>query len=278
MTPWPTIGQPPGDACESTRATAAHGQSFAKPFVHDDGDTRSLHFTLDELQSRMNKRHPWRLEVDYTRTMLGFLLLVREPASIVMVGLGGGSLAKFCYRQLPACRITVVEINPHVIALRRDFCVPDNDARFEVLQGDGAAFVAEPGRSVDVLLVDGFDHAGQPDALCSQRFYDNCFSALSPEGVLAVNLHYDDARYPLWAERIRRSFGGNAVEIPAPEKSNCIVFASRGAPLSPRHIKLHTTLARLSSDAKAELKPEFSRMVWAMKDLPASCWRSPADE
>ena len=267
MTPWPTISKPPCDVCESTRATAAHGQSFARPFVHNNGDTRSLHFTLDELQSRMNKRHPWRLEVDYTRTMMGFLLLVPEPASIAMVGLGGGSLAKFCYRQLPACRTTVVEINPYVIALCRDFCVPDDDARFEILQGDGAAFVAASGRSVDVLLVDRFDHAGQSDALCSQRFYDHCFSALTPEGVLAVNLHYDDGGYPLWVERIRRSFGGNAVEIPALEKGNCIVFASRGAPLSPRRLKLQASLARLSSDARAELKPEFARMVWAMKDL-----------
>lgn len=265
MTPWPTIDKPPGGG--DAAAKAAHAQSFAKPFVHEDDDTKSLHFTLGELQSRMNKRHPWGLEVDYTRTMMGFLLLVPEPASISMVGLGGGSLAKFCYRQLPDCRITVVEINPHVIALRRDFCVPDDDARFKVLLGDGVAFVATPGRSVDVLLVDGFDHAGQPDALCSQSFYDDCFSALTPEGVLAVNLHYDDDSYPVWAERIRRSFGGNAVEIPALEKSNCIVFASRGAPLSPRRIKLQTSLARLSSDARAELKPEFTRMVWAMKDL-----------
>ena len=265
MTSWPSLDTLPDD--QSANARPVDGQGFVKPFVYDDGDTRSLHFTLDELQSRMNKRRPWGLDVDYTRTMMGFLLLVPAPTSVAMLGLGGGSLAKFCYRQLPACRITVVEINPHVIALRRDFCVPDNGARFEVLQGDGAAFVAGPGHSLDVLLVDGFDHAGQPAALCSQRFYDDCFSALAPEGVLVVNLHHDDARYPLWAERIRRSFGGNAVEIPALEKSNCIVFASRGAPLSPRRIKLQTSLARLGSDARAELKPEFTRMVWAMKDL-----------
>ena len=161
----------------------------------------------------------------------------------------------------------MVEINPHVIALRRDFCVPDDDARFEVLEGDGAAFVANAGHSVDVLLVDGFDHTGQPDALCSHAFYDDCFSALAPDGVMAVNLHYNDASYALWAERIRRSFGGNAVEIPALEKSNCIMFASRGAPLSPRSIKLQTSLARLGNDARTELKAEFTRIVWAMKDL-----------
>ena len=252
---------------QGTDALTAHEPDFAEPFVQEDGHTRSLHFTHGELQSRMDKRKPWSLEVDYTRTMMAFLLLVPEPASIAMIGLGGGSLAKFCYRHLPDCHITVVEINPHVIALRRDFCVPDDDARFEVLQADGAAFAAAPGRSVDVLLVDGFDYTGQPAALCSQGFYDDCFLALSPQGVLAVNLHHDDANYALWAERIRRSFGGNAVEIPSPEKSNCIVLASRGAPLSPRRIKLQTSLARLGGAARAELKPEFNRVVWAMKDL-----------
>ena len=50
----------------------------------------------------------------------------------------------------------------------------------------------------DVLLVDGFDHAGQPAALCTQRFYDDCFAALRADGVLVVNLHYDHPDYPLW--------------------------------------------------------------------------------
>lgn len=242
-------------------------QAFLQPLVCDDGSAKSLHFTMAELQSRMNKASPWQLEVDYTRTMMGFLLLKPAPAHIVMVGLGGGSLAKFCYRQLPGCRITVVEINPHVIALRRDFAVPDDDARFQVILDDGAAFVAAQAGRCDVLLVDGFDHAGQPEALCSPQFYDDCFAALTPDGVLAVNLHYDDADYPLRAARLARSFGGNAVEVPAPEKSNCIVFAARGAPLSPRRISLPASLAGLDREARGLLRPELARVAWALKDL-----------
>lgn len=245
-------------------------QPHVKPFVCDDGSAQSLHFTLGELQSRMSKASPWQLDVDYTRTMMGFLLLRPAPAHIVMVGLGGGSLAKFCYRQLPGSRVTVVEINPHVIELRRHFQVPEDDERFQVLLGDGAAWLAAQPAACDVLLVDGFDHQGQPAALCSQRFYDDCFAALTPDGVLAVNLHHDDADYPVWAERLQRSFGGNAVEIPAPEKSNCIVLASRGAPLSPRRISLTRSLSGLDSEARQQLKAEFARIAWAMKDLDDS--------
>ena len=268
MTSWPTIDKlAPG---MSASAAAPDAQGLVKPFVHDDGQVKSLHFSMSELQSRMNTQKPNQLEVDYTRTMMGFLLLQSAPASIGMVGLGGGSLAKFCYFQLPASCLTVLEINPHVIALRREFSVPDDDARLEVLEADGAAYLATQTARFDVLLIDGFDHQGQPAALCSQVFYDDCFAALKPDGVLAVNLHCDNADYPLWVARLQRSFGGNACEIPALEKSNCIVFAARmdsGIVISPQRINLQASLSVLTPEARRQLKPEFARITWRMKDL-----------
>jgi spermidine synthase len=266
MNPWPLLDSLPPtrpDAAEEDGQVRAH----MKPFVSEDSEGLSLHFTITELQSRMNKSSPWHLDVDYTRTMMGFLLLKPAPARIAMVGLGGGSLAKFCHRQLPGCHMTVVEINPHVIALRSEFCLPDDDERLAVIEGDGAAYMALHTGSFDVLLIDGFDHQGQPAALCSQVFYDDCLAALKTDGVLTVNLHYDDADYPLWVARIQRSFGGNVVEIPAVEKSNCIIFASRGGPLSPHGLSLQAGLSALEPEARKQLKPEFARILWTMKDL-----------
>ena len=240
---------------------------YARPFVLDDGASRSLHFTLGELQSRMRLDSPCALEVDYTRTMMGFLLFNPAPAHIGMIGLGGGSIAKFCHRFLPASRMTVLEINPHVIALRNDFQVPPDDERFEVLAADGAMYLQSHAPRYAVLLVDGFDHDGQPAALCSQRFYYDCLAALPDGGVLAVNLHYDHPDYPLLFERLRRSFGGNVVEIVTLEKSNSIVFARKGAPISPQALSLGASLAGLDAQARAMLKPELARMLWQMKNL-----------
>ncbi|MES2189675.1 MAG: fused MFS/spermidine synthase [Pseudomonadota bacterium] len=238
----------------------------AIPFVRDDAGTKSLHFSLDELQSRMDSRKPWQLEVDYTRTMMGFLMFRPAPLRIGMVGLGGGSLAKFCYRELPDCRITVAEINPHIIALRREFMIPDDDDRLTVLECDGAVFVSTHGDGFDALLVDGFDAQGQPAALCSQAFYDDCARALSPDGVLAVNLHHDSADYASCVARLQRSFSGNVTEVVAPEKSNCIVFASRSQLPGRRHIDLRTALSGMGREARKQLQPEFARMVWCMTD------------
>jgi spermidine synthase len=99
---------------------------FQAPFIVEDQQTRSLHFTHGELQSSMLLERPDELQVDYTRTMMGFLLLNPAPRTIAMIGLGGGSLAKFCHRHLPGAHMTVVDNNPGVIALRRQFGIPDD--------------------------------------------------------------------------------------------------------------------------------------------------------
>lgn len=235
---------------------------YEHPFVREDGASRSLHFTLGELQSRMLMHQPWRLDVDYTRTMMAFLLFQPAPAHIGMIGLGGGSLAKFCHRHLRASRITVLEINPHVIALRRDFQIADDDARLQVIATDGALYLQSEKPAFDVLLVDGFDHEGQAAALCSQCFYDDCFAGLPDDGLLVVNLHAEHPDYPVLAARISRSFSGNTVEVMAAEKSNCIVFACKGRALSARAISLQRSLHGLEAHAQREIKPELARVSW----------------
>ena len=237
------------------------------PFVRNDGAGKSLHFTLGELQSRMLTAKPWQLQLDYTRTMMGFLLFHPAPARIGMIGLGGGSIAKFCHHFLPASKMLVLEINPYVIALRQEFQVPDDDERLQVIAADGALFLRSEAPVFDVLLVDGFDHQGQPAALCTPGFYADCLASLAPDGVLAVNLHYDHPDYPLLVELIRRGFGGNAVDVLALEKSNSVVFASRGQSIAPRSMSVRRALAGLAEGARRQLKPELERIVWQMKDL-----------
>jgi spermidine synthase len=239
---------------------------FHRPFVVDDGIARSLHFTRGELQSRMLTHSPWQLALDYTRTMMGFLLFNPAPAHIGMVGLGGGSLARFCHRFLPASRMTVLEINPHVIALRDEFEVPGDGERFQVVAADAALYLRTEAPRYDVLLVDGFDHEGQPAALCTQRFYDDCLDALPGGGVLAVNLHYGHPDYPLLLARISRSFGGHALEVISAEQSNSIVFARKGRSMSPRRLSLAGSLAALAPEARAQLRPDLARMLWQMRE------------
>ena len=99
-----------------------------------------------------------------------------------MIGLGGGSMAKWCHRYLPRTDITAVEINPHVIALRDRFYIPPDDQRFRVLCENGTDYVARVTEETDVLIVDGFDINGQPPELCSQGFYRRVLSFIDSFG------------------------------------------------------------------------------------------------
>ncbi len=201
----------------------------AKPFVSRTPTTLSLHFSIDQVQSRMDVRDPTALDLEYSRTMMGFLIFEPDPANIAMIGLGGGSLAKFCYRHLPKCRIQVVEINPHVIALREKFRVPQDNARFNIIEDDGAEFLRLTSERFSVLLVDGYDSEGFAESLSSQDFYDSCFEKLAEGGQLVINLHADLLNHVQQVERIRRSFKGEALTINDRLRGNLVVFARRGA-------------------------------------------------
>lgn len=214
------------------------------PFIREEGNSKSLHFSVNLLQSRMHNSRPDELDLDYTRTMMGFLILNPQPRHVAMIGLGGGSLAKYCYRHLPAAKITVVEINPHVIALRKEFLIPDDNERFTVIEANGADYVRTAEPDIDVLLVDGYDHRGQPPQLCSQDFYENCRGVLTDQGVMAVNLHDTHPLYELFIDRIGRSFDHNIAEVYGNRDGNVIVFAGHKITISPHSFRNNIQFSR----------------------------------
>lgn len=235
----------------------ANAQDHVKPFVYETLTTKALYFSISEIQSRMQTLQPQALDLDYTRTMMGFLLFNSRPETLGMIGLGGGSLAKFCHAHLPQARIDVVEINPHVIALRDSFHVPADDARFRIHRGDGADFARWVAHRVDVLLVDGYDIDGIPPALCSQRFYDDCRDALQPGGLLVANLHMGHRDYVLHVERIRRAFDGHVLVVGDRDCGNGIVFARNGHPLRSQ-LPLLRRPRHFDAAAWGELAPSFA--------------------
>jgi len=230
--------------------------STALPQVLEEEGELSLHFGFPTIQSRMLKADPERLVLDYTRTMMGFLLLQPKPLRIAMIGLGGGSLVKYCRRRLPDTEFTAIEISPEVIALRHQFGIPDDDERLHIVCADGADFVRRAADEVDgfdVLLVDGFDRDGQARRLCSAAFYDDCHNALRTGGVLVVNLCADDTGYGSYIARISDSFNGKAVVVEAEEGDNKIVFAAKDGDFPPSLATLSERLRQLEAAHPVEL-------------------------
>ena len=119
------------------------GRKGSSVEVSESRGVRTLHLGGEAIQSAMRLSAPDRLELAYTRAMMAFLLFAPEPREILMVGLGGGSIARFIHERLPSTRITVLELSPKVVAAARTFFgLPADDRRLKVIVGDGAEHVA----------------------------------------------------------------------------------------------------------------------------------------
>ena len=195
------------------------------PFIYEDDQIKSMHFNALAIQSSMGKKAPFELELSYTQTMMGFLLLQPVPRSILIIGLGGGSLSKYCYRHFPNCQMTTVEIYEEVISLRNEFEIPPDDERFSIVHADGAKYIAGCRNSFDVIMIDGYDAHGLPRSLSSRRFYDQCFLALREHGVLVVNLLKSESKMDTYLGRLSRAFDHKVLTVGAEKDDNYIGYA-----------------------------------------------------
>lgn len=248
---------------------------IAKSVTHDmtvevteSRGVRQLHLGTGAIQSAMRINRPWDLELAYTRAMMGFLLFKPAPQEVMMIGLGGGSLAKFIRKHRPATRITAVEVSAQVVAAARShFELPSDDDRLQVRIEDGAAFVPAHPASADVILLDGFDAGNQVENLASLEFYLACRRALKPGGVLVVNLWGRDAAFATYFSRLAAAFDGNLAWLPVMNKTNVVAFGLENSDC-PR-IWDEDAVAQLSAHWALDLAVYARELRWARDAAPS---------
>lgn len=251
------LPSPPAGLSREEIARRLKDGELMQPYILETASERRLHFTQDSVQSVMRLDEPDALVTPYTRKMMAFLLFNPKPKKIVMVGLGGGSLAKFCYRNLPQTRISVVEIDDRVIALREEFHVPANDHRFRIVCDDGARYIAHSSEPIDVVVVDAFDAIGLAPTLADTDFYEQAARRLSSNGVLVMNFSGVQERYVLHIKRIRAAFGGSTLLVPVIADDNLLLFAFKKRIDLPTTAKYEARAQRL----QARLALEFPRYL-----------------
>lgn len=222
-------------------------ESYPKPFVIDDGRKRYLYFNVRLMQSAMSLLAPNALELRYTQKMMAFLLFRPHPKRIDLIGLGGGSLIKFCYYRLPGARLTAIELDPDVIAWRQAFLLPLDDARLQVVHADGAEYLAQTATGIDVLLVDAFDRSGFAPSLANRDFFANAFAKLAGNGVLVINLAGERETYSGMIGEALEAFDDQVIVISVPEDGNHVLFAFKERHFTPRWRWLHNFAKELRS-------------------------------
>lgn len=245
------------DSCQASIWDRIFAGTYDKPFIIDNGAWRFLHFDLDSVQSAMRLREPDKLALLYTRKMMAFLLFNSEPQRILLLGLGGGSLAKFCHRRLPAATITTVEVNPDVIALRGEFRVPADNDRFRVIHADAAAYLAQLQYHKDVILADACDNGGTASRLNALEFYRNAWRCLSERGVFVVNVCGETPNRETHLAKIRAVFGEGILSVQVRQHRNVIVLAFK----RPRPKPDWERLASAACSLKRRFGLNFPRYV-----------------
>ena len=192
---------------------------------------RSLHLGSETVQSSMLLDDPTELVLSYSRAMMGFLLFNDQPQHILQIGLGGGSLARYIDFFLRDSQSVAVEINPQVIAVARNFFeLPEEGARFRIVEADGADYVKVFRGSTDVILVDGFDGLQIVDDLTTEDFFEDCRRALTVQGIFVSNWWSGDKRYMRFLECLLGVFEGRVLELPSASHGNVAVMAFNQRP------------------------------------------------
>ena len=230
--------------------------------VSDARGVRTLHVGGEAIQSAMRIDDPFALALDYTRCMMAFLLFHPEPREALMIGLGGGSLAKFFFKRFKQTSIRVVELDSRVLAAAREhFALPPDDERFRVEVGDGAEALAP--ECCDLLVLDAFEDELHVPRLASAAFYDGAFLALREPGAMVVNFMDDDPRFDQTLARLERAFGGAVLVMKALHDPNILAFAFKGLPAGVPWEELRRRAGRL----QARLDLPFGRYASRLRAM-----------
>lgn len=235
--------------------------------IREESGVRSLHFGSEWIQGAMRIARPWHLELEYTREMMASLLLREDsnfPRNVLLIGLGAASLTKFLYRNYPLAKLTVVEIEPNVVAAARHFFkLPNDPLRLQIVIADGAEFLASSDKSWDLILLDGFNEDARAGGLDTLPFYQTVRAHLSSNGIVSANLLGRSHGYKESIERISTAFEGRALAFPSCDSGNTIAFAAHGAAVQISIADLKQQASELKEKTSLNLHPALSRLEQA---------------
>ncbi len=224
--------------------------------VEDKGDLRCLKFNVKSSktnQSCLNKSAPQQLVFNYTKLLFSGLLLVDNPKSILIIGLGGGTMSNTLQQIYPQTTITNVEIDPAVIKVARQYFGFFENQRVSSVVQDGRIFIKRAvikKQQYDWIILDAFNGDYIPEHLLTQEFLQEAKSILSPNGILSANTFSVSTLYAHESATYKKVFG-DFYNVRNYKNSNRIILTAKGQlpsaeVITQRAKKLHDRLVPFS--------------------------------
>ncbi|MDH5184635.1 MAG: fused MFS/spermidine synthase [Gammaproteobacteria bacterium] len=222
--------------------------------VVDSGSFRSLHFDSASIQSRLLRSDPAELVIEYTQAMMLALAYQPAPRRVLLLGLGGGSQARFLLKYFPDCHIDAVEISPSVSELARRFFYLEDSERLCIHHMDGAEYLrTHSEQTYDLILVDAFTRDGPVDSMFEPKTLNAMYRSLNKNGVCSINSWKDDPYlYAASCHEIQAAFARPLFDISLTDDPENIVLlipmqtlATKQLLRNSKHIQKQTGLKLL---------------------------------
>ncbi len=238
---------------------AVEQSAYAEIRVLDVDGAR--HLLIDGSLHTLVNPATWESYFPYVATLEIAKGYFDRPGTMLLIGLGGGTVAKNYSRV--GWRVDAVEIDPVVVDVaRRFFGLTDADARVFVV--DGRKFLIGSRDAYDVIIMDAFGSSSIPFHLITRESFGLIASHLNPGGVLAVNLETLG-----WQDRIVRAVTATVRE----QFDHVLALPTEADPEELGNIILLASDRALDSAApnamprRLPLTPQF-RQAWASRFIP----------
>lgn len=224
---------------------------------------RWLVFGDDTVQTLIDLQDPRVLPSPVSRAMLAPLMFMKSPRNVLLVGAGGGAIARYLSARCDVLQGRALEYYQEVASIARNYfefpvlehkwCIVVQDARRYLADCDDDKF--------DLIVIDIAEHELTPKWVLDPVMLAGCKRRLRVGGFLSLNMMVESASsLACFLSVIREVFGKNTACMSIPEYRNVMIFACCEQP----DYKL-TDFERQAGAAKSKWELEFDTFLGRMR-------------
>ncbi|MEK7466127.1 MAG: fused MFS/spermidine synthase [Planctomycetota bacterium] len=183
--PAPTVAMKPGQRLLMEKDSAYHYILVTEY----DGWGRFLQFN-NYIESGIGLEPPYPTRTTYTDSFQLAKIFRPGLRRILVIGGGGGIGPRKFTSDDPSCEVDLVEIDPEVIRVSKEYFHLVESPRLRIHCEDGRHFVRRTEMKYDLVVLDAYTIGGQiPFHLTTREFMEEIKAKLSPGGVLLANIN-----------------------------------------------------------------------------------------
>ncbi len=196
---------------------------YHRIFVYRLGPVVTLQFNKRpavQMQSQVDLNDLRRHMLEYTKLAFCGLLYKPQPQRMLVLGLGGGVIPREMHYYFPGLDIDVVEIDPEIPLIARQFFGFREDDKLSVHIADGRIFIKQQLRGsnelaevrdhvpkYDLVILDAFNSDYIPFHLTTKEFLEQVKGVLAEDGVVIANVFYNNRLFDAELKTFLAVFG-----------------------------------------------------------------------